>query len=496
LEFLHAVFNQREVVMPLTFGAFSDEDEYRPQRVRDFSALLVAAFLGFSAPAPARAQVVSVNGQIAYVACEPASTPFFPDQCDVWVMDADGTNQTNLIQTTDKNEVGPAWSPDGRRIAYFEGWSEYTLMVMDADGSNQTAHPTTASSPSGATPTWSPGGTRIAFVASVPDLSGGVQADVVTIDLATGAETVVTRPVDFGGVLVDAQEVEPAWSPDGGRIAFASVRPERYPDPITGEPTEGAQWEIVLVDPGGGDDRVVSQGSAGSERADFLEEDRAPAWSPDGRFLVFMSQAQVPSCCGPWQIWAVNRDGTGATNLTNDETVNDMFPSWSPDGSQIVFSRSDGTGGTDLYTLPAPTALPPTARLTAATVARRGSNARGETSAAAGAVRLTVGGNVSDPDWGRNPDTPLPQMPYGLYTSISKIGRRAIGRITSRPPGIRCGRDCSEIFSPGSRVMLSARPGFKSEFVEWSGACSGVSPTCEVRMNDVKTVEARFRRVR
>jgi Tol biopolymer transport system component len=185
----------------------------------------------------------------------------------------------------------------------------------------------------------------------MPGSPVSIQADIVVIDLATGLETVISRPALFGGVPLDADEIEPAWSPDGGRIAFAGVGSEKYLDGITGAPVDGAQWEIVTVNPDGSDEQVVSAGAPRTDRAQYLEEDRSPAWSPDGTKIVFMSQAQIPACCGPWQIWAVNRDGTGATNLTNDPAVNDLYPSWPPDGTQIIFSRSSSLGF-DLYTMP------------------------------------------------------------------------------------------------------------------------------------------------
>jgi Tol biopolymer transport system component len=54
---------------------------------------------------------------------------------------------------------------------------------------------------------------------------------------------------------------------------------------------------------------------------------------------VFQKQSQVGGCCEPWEIWAVNRDGSGDTNLTNDPSY-DTGPSWSPDGSEITFSST------------------------------------------------------------------------------------------------------------------------------------------------------------
>jgi hypothetical protein len=182
--------------------------------------------------------------------------------------------------------------------------------------------------------------------------------NIVIRTLATGAEREITGPVDFGnGVFIDVDEMEPSWSPTGDRIAFTSVRPEMMVNPITGELEVAAQYEIVTVNIDGSDERIVSGGTPGSDRATYLEEDRSPSWSPDGRMVLFMSQAQVPACCGPWQVWAVNRDGSAATNLTSDETVNDLYPSWSPDGTLVLFTRADA-GGFNLYTMPAPTPLP------------------------------------------------------------------------------------------------------------------------------------------
>lgn len=139
-----------------------------------------------------------------------------------------GGGQANLTNTSDKNEVSPAWSADGTRIAYFEGFNGlFNLWVMDANGANASMITTTSAYPYGSTPTWSPGGTQIAFVRNMPGSPVSIQADIVVIDLATGLETVISRPALFGGVPADADEIEPAWSPDGGRIAFAGVRSEK-----------------------------------------------------------------------------------------------------------------------------------------------------------------------------------------------------------------------------------------------------------------------------
>lgn len=455
------------------------------------AAIGLAGLLGSASTATG---ATGVNGQIAYTACGGTSTnPAFSTQCDIWVMAPDGSGQTNVTNTSDSNEVSPAWSPDGTWIAYFEGSNGiFNLRLIDADGSNPSpVITTTFSYPYTSTPTWSPDGTRIAFVRNNPGSPVSPQADIVVIDLQTLVETVISRPADFGGVLLDADEYEPAWSPDGGKIAFVGVRLEEFLDPVTGTPTTGAQAEIVTVNPDGSGEQIVSAGSRGTDRAQFLEEDRAPAWSPDGSMLVFMSQDQIQGCCGPWQIWAVNRDGTGATNLTNDATVNDMFPSWSPDGTQIVFSRSDGPAS-GLYTMPAPASLPLATPLAATRLATGG------TALATTATPLPTNGDASDPDWGRQPGTPPNLTSFALNVSVSAFGRNAGGSVSSQPKGINCGRDCSEIYAAGTVVTLTARPRGDSSFAGWSGACAGAGEnrSCQVTMNDVKTVGANFARAR
>jgi Tol biopolymer transport system component len=466
-----------------------------PRRVRCIAAaaVLVAALGAGFAPL-ARAQSTSVNGQIVYEVCGlPSTIPFVSTQCDLFVMEADGTARTNLTDSTDHNEVSPAWSPDGTRIAFFDGSNGiFDLRLMDANGANPTGAITTTNSyPYASVPTWSPGGTQIAFVRNNPGSPVSIQADIVVIDLTTGAETTVTGPVAFGNAVVDADEIEPAWSPDGGTIAFAGVRLEQYPDPITGQPIEGAQWEIVTINPDGSGEQVISAGDRGSDRANFLEEDRAPSWSPDGSMLVFMSQDQVPSCCGTWQIWAVNRDGSAATNLTNDPTVNDLWPSWSPDGTQIVFTRFDGVGGSGLYTMPAPSALPLPAPLAAARPATALTSA-----AATGPVTpIPNSSDASNPDWGRRPGTE-PIRTYTLSVSVETVGKGAGGTVTSTPAGIKCGRDCTEPYVSGTVVTLTAAPKKGSTFAGWSGGCIGSNRVCDVVVNDVKLVTATFQRAR
>jgi hypothetical protein len=80
------------------------------------------------------------------------------------------------------------------------------------------------------------------------------------------------------------------------------------------------------------------------------------------------------------------------------------------------------------------------------------------------------------------------QLPYIL--SVLKNGTGS-GTVTSTPSGIDCGADCSESYSGGTVVTLTASPDGSSIFAGWSGACSGTG-TCQVTMNSNTTVIASF----
>jgi dipeptidyl aminopeptidase/acylaminoacyl peptidase len=309
------------------------------------------------APSEPSAQT-SVNGKIVFV-----------KGGDIWVMDADGTNQTNLTQTPDVDEGQPDWSHDGTRIAFTlrvnpDAGGFGDIYVMDADPSTDDATNLTDTPDfDDGQPSWAPSGAQLAFVRQLPGEVISEQADIFVMGSAGQNATNITE--------TDANELYPAWSPDGSKIAFSGVR-------------DGGS-EILIMDPNGQNEEILT-----GDGADAFDE--APDWSPDSTKVVFMKQSQALGCCEPWEIWAVNRDGSGDTNLT-DHPSDDMGPSWSPDGSEIAFTstRDAEPGGGDIYVIPAPAALPPlaaAARTSAETVRR-----------------LTTDRLSTDPDWGAAPNT-------------------------------------------------------------------------------------------
>jgi Tol biopolymer transport system component len=235
----------------------------------------------------------------------------------------------------------------------------------------------------------------------VRELDGQIiseQADIFVMD----TDPTTTDAINL--TQTDANEHAPDWSPDGTKIAVAGVRGPRG---------EGG-WEILTMDPDGQNETILT--------GDGLNGiDEAPDWSPDSTKVVFMKQSQALGCCDPWEIWAVNRDGSGDTNLTNDP-ANDTSPSWSPDGSEITFSSdrdsNENPRQTDIYAMPAPTTLPPPSSETASATTSQDSGGAmdfaagdallrapsAQTTSETTVRRLTTAtdGASTEPDWGPN----------------------------------------------------------------------------------------------
>ena len=137
----------------------------------------------------------------------------FERRGQIFVIGRDGTGETQL--TTEGSNAGPAWSPDGRTIAFSSDRRHPNfpeLFLMNADGSGQ--RPLTDYGVPGGDPNWSPDGARLAF-------SGGGQAIYLVNPDGSGLAQLTPSP-QLTGHLTWA--VGPVWSPDGGRIAFSQRR--------------------------------------------------------------------------------------------------------------------------------------------------------------------------------------------------------------------------------------------------------------------------------
>ena len=140
------------------------------------------------------------------------TSPDFED-VGLYVADADGSRPRRIADNIDSYST-PAWSPDGRRIAYMSG-GDMILLVNPNSGRQTRRVPTPAVVNCGA-PAWSPDGRRFALVCA------GVNTPTDPRYLR-GVYVMNVDGTDLRRVVEDTGAASPTWSPDGTTIAFAGV---------------------------------------------------------------------------------------------------------------------------------------------------------------------------------------------------------------------------------------------------------------------------------
>ena len=215
--------------------------------------------------------------------------------------DADASGPRAVVTGAPTNPAealhAPSLSPDRTRLLYVQGppqtvqsTAQGALVLQNIDG---TGARVLVPGPAGS-PAWSPDGKLIAF------LHDGHNLAVMSAD-GSGRRDLVT------GLSVNPHL---AWSPDGARIAVGSGNPSR----------------LTIVDVAASTFTYVGSGG--------IQQDN-PAWSPDGKQLVYYQ-------AGANALIVSNVDGTAARQLTicvHPECIRDLEPAWSPDGLFIAFTR-------------------------------------------------------------------------------------------------------------------------------------------------------------
>ena len=222
---------------------------------------------------------------------------------EIYLLDMDGMNVTSVTRNGAIN-LSPAWSPDGRSIA----WTSYKkanpdLYVKDL-GTGRTR---VISNVRGVntSPAFSPDGGRVSLARS----EGG-DADIYEVNARTGE---LVRQVTRGGGI----DVSPVYLPDGSGMLYASER--------------------------GGGSQIYLQRGNDAKRVSFVGDFNIdPVVSPDGQKVAWVGRA-----AGGFDIFVADIDGTNAIRITQD-TGDNEDPSWSPDGRYLVFS-STRTGRSELW---------------------------------------------------------------------------------------------------------------------------------------------------
>jgi len=191
---------------------------------------------------------------------------------------------------------------------------DYAIYAMNADGGKQerlTEAGGDPSSPQGLffqiEPAWSPDGSQIAFASK---RGGSFDVYVMNAD-GTGTRRLTSTPADEG---------HPTWSPDGERIAFS----------------RGTSGDLYVMNADGSRVKPLASGPANETQ---------PAWSPDGRSIAFVSRMPGTQVR---ELWVMRADGSEPRRLTRLEAAT-ASPAWSPDGTRIAFSTNSDGGQFDIY---------------------------------------------------------------------------------------------------------------------------------------------------
>ena len=208
----------------------------------------------------------------------------------------------------------------GGLIAYAsnQGSDVMQLWLMQVDGGKE--RQITFIDDGACQPTWSPDGQKLAFISPCPNKMEIYEGSkIYTYDLINNGEIIpLPLPADPSG------DFDPAWSPDGTKMAFTSLRPGNDPE------TKEKRIHIYIYD---FNDGILD------EVTDTRWKDRHPAWSPDSEMLAFVRKIATT------EIWWVTINGIAPERFSGATTKYYNYPTWSKDGKIIFYTEQSSEVG-------------------------------------------------------------------------------------------------------------------------------------------------------